>query len=166
MKRPLADPAPDPADSPAHLSPGTAASEVPPDVAEDTEATVRDVVAAALDKQAEDLKVLQVGAVTDFTDFFLVCSGQSSRQVQAIADGVEERLRARKRRPLHVEGYQSGQWVLMDYGDVVLHVFLHERRRFYGLERLWGDAPDRTAELGGEVAERGQDQRGPGPQRH
>jgi ribosome-associated protein len=115
----------------------------------DTAATVRLAVAAALDKKADELRVLRVGEVTHFTDYFLVCSGQSSRQVQAIADGVEERLRPLKVRPLHVEGYTSGQWVLMDYGDFVLHIFLHERRRFYGLERLWGDAPDETAHFTG-----------------
>ena len=111
----------------------------------DIAATVRLAVAAALDKKAEELHVLNVGEVTHFTDYFLVCSGQNPRQVQAIADAVEERLRPLKIRPLHVEGYTSGQWVLMDYGDFVLHIFLHERRRFYGLERLWGDAPDETA---------------------
>jgi ribosome-associated protein len=115
----------------------------------DTAATVRLAVAAALDKKADELRVLRVGEVTHFTDYFLVCSGQSSRQVQAIADGVEERLRPLKVRALHVEGYTSGQWVLMDYGDFVLHIFLHERRRFYGLERLWGDAPDETAHFTG-----------------
>jgi len=133
MKRPLADPTP--------ASPASHPSEI------DTAASVREVVAAALDKKAEDLKVLEVGEVTHFTDYFLFCSGQNTRQVQAIADAVEERLRAQKVRPSSVEGYQTGQWVLMDYGDFVLHVFLHERRRFYGLERLWGDAPDLTADF-------------------
>lgn len=137
MKRPLADSGPSP----------TAPQPLPES---ETIAAVRQAVTAALDKKAEDLKVLQVGEVTHFTDYFLVCSAQNPRQVQAIADAVEERLRASKRRPMHVEGYPSGQWVLMDYGDLVLHVFLHERRRFYGLERLWGDAPDVTAELAGE----------------
>ena len=132
-KRPLADPA----------------AAVPTEPATETDAAntadaVREAVAAALDKKAEDLKVLEVGELTQFTDYFLLCSGQNPRQVQAIADGVERRLRDHKLRPAHVEGYQTGQWVLMDYGDFVLHVFLHERRRFYGLERLWGDAPDLT----------------------
>ena len=135
MKRPLPDP---------QLRAAEASQPIPDD---DTTAAVRQAVAAALDKKGEDLKALQVGEVTHFTDYFLVCSGQNARQVQAIADGVEERLRSQKRRPLHVEGYQTGQWVLMDYGDFVLHVFLHERRRFYGLERLWGDAPDVTDQL-------------------
>ena len=115
----------------------------------ETAALVREVVAAARDRKAEDLKVLHVGEVTHFTDYFLLCSGTNTRQVQAIADGVEERLRPRKRRPLNVEGYQAGQWVLLDYGDFVMHVFLQERRRFYGLERLWGDAPDVTEEMSG-----------------
>jgi ribosome-associated protein len=139
MKRPLADPA---ADSAPQLLPD-----------DDTTMAVRQAVAAALDKKAEDLKVLEVGELTHFTDYFLLCSGQNPRQVQAIADAVEEQLRAKKVRPAHVEGYQTGQWVLLDYGDFVLHVFLNERRRFYGLERLWGDAPDLTAEFVGAAGE-------------
>jgi ribosome-associated protein len=119
------------------------------EVEADTAEVVREVVAAARDRKAEDMKVLHVGEVTHFTDYFLLCSGTNTRQVQAIADGVEERLRPRKRRPLNVEGYQAGQWVLLDYGDFVMHVFLQERRRFYGLERLWGDAPDVTEEMSG-----------------
>ena len=111
----------------------------------DIAATVRQAVAAALEKKAEELHVLNVAEVTHFTDYFLICSGGNTRQVQAIADAVEQRLRPLKVRPLHVEGYTGGQWVLMDYGDFVLHIFLQERRRFYGLERLWGDAPDETA---------------------
>lgn len=113
----------------------------------ETVAAVRHAVAAILDRKGEDLKVLHVSEVTSFTDYFLLCSGSNSRQVQAIADGVEERLREQGVKPLHVEGYTTGQWVLLDYGDFVLHVFLQERRRFYGLDRLWGDAPDVTAEL-------------------
>jgi ribosome-associated protein len=124
---------------------------MPPKVEVDTAELVRAVVAAARDKKAEDLKVLQVGEVTHFTDYFLLCSAGNPRQVQAIADAVEERLRPLKVRPLHVEGYQAGQWVLLDYGDFVMHVFPQERRRFYGLERLWGDAPDVTAALSGEA---------------
>jgi ribosome-associated protein len=114
-------------------------------IAPDTAARVRDAVAAAEDRKAVDLKVLNLAKVSDFTDYFLICSGGSERQVQAIADGVQERLRAEKVRPLHVEGYNRGQWVLIDYGDLVVHVFLEEPRRFYALERLWGDAPDVTA---------------------
>lgn len=108
---------------------------------------VRSAVSAAEDRKAVDVKVLHLGKVSDFTEYFVICSGTNERQVQAIADAVEERLRAERVRPLHVEGYNRGQWVLLDYGDLVVHVFLEEPRRFYALERLWGDAPDVTADL-------------------
>ena len=111
----------------------------------DTVQRVREAVAAADDRKALELKVLHLQQVSDFTDYFLICSGTSERQVQAIADAVQERLRANRVRPLHVEGYNRGQWVLLDYGDLVVHVFQEEPRRFYALERLWGDAPDVTA---------------------
>lgn len=149
MKRALpSDPEPsdqDPVEAEQAEREPSVASEVDAETAE----VVREVVAAARDRKAEDLKVLHVGEVTHFTDYFLLCSGTNPRQVQAIADAVEERLRPRKLRPLNVEGYQAGQWVLLDYGDFVMHVFLQERRRFYGLERLWGDAPDVTEEMSG-----------------
>jgi len=113
----------------------------------DTVQRVREAVAAAEDRKALELKVLHLQQVSDFTDYFLICSGTSERQVQAIADAVQERLRANRVRPLHVEGYNRGQWVLLDYGDLVVHVFQEEQRRFYALERLWGDAPDVTADF-------------------
>lgn len=113
----------------------------------DTEQRVKEAVAAADDRKALDLRVLRLREVSDFTDYFLICSGTSERQVQAIANAIEERLRAEHVRPLHVEGYNRGQWVLLDYGDFVAHVFTEEPRGFYALERLWGDAPDVTASL-------------------
>jgi ribosome-associated protein len=113
----------------------------------DTVGRVRAAVAAAEDRKAVDLKVLHLQQVSDFTDYFLICSGTNERQVQAIADAMEERLRANKVRPLHIEGYNRAQWVLLDYGDLVVHVFLEEPRRYYALERLWGDAPDVTAQF-------------------
>ena len=113
----------------------------------DTIERVREAVSAADDRKAVDLKVLHLQKVSDFTDYFLICSGTSERQVQAIADAVQEKLRAGRVRPLHVEGYNRGQWVLIDYGDLVVHVFQEEPRRFYALERLWGDAPEVTAEF-------------------
>ena len=113
----------------------------------DTVQRVREAVSAADDRKAVDLKVLHLQKVSDFTDYFLICSGTSERQVQAIADAVQEKLRASRVRPLHVEGYNRGQWVLIDYGDLVVHVFQEEPRRFYALERLWGDAPEVTAEF-------------------
>lgn len=115
----------------------------------DTSSRVREAVAAMLDKKALDLKVLYLGAISDFTDYFVIASGASERQVQAIADGVEERLREIGLRPLSSEGQSRGQWVLLDYGAFLVHVFTEERRAFYGLERLWSDAPDATKELGG-----------------
>lgn len=113
----------------------------------ETTQRVREAVAAAEDRKALDLKVLHLQQVSDFTDYFLICSGSSERQVQAIADAVQERLREIRVRPLHVEGYNRAQWVLIDYGDLVVHVFQEEPRRYYALERLWGDAPDATAEF-------------------
>jgi len=113
----------------------------------DTASRVREAVAAADDRKAIDLKVLHLQKISDFTDYFLICSGGSERQVQAIADAVQERLRELRVRPLHVEGYNRAQWILLDFGDFVVHVFQEEPRRFYSLERLWGDAPDVTAEL-------------------
>lgn len=106
---------------------------------------VRQAVFAADDRKAVDLKVLQLEKVTDFTDYFMICSGTSERQVQAIADAVQEKLREHRVRPLHVEGYNRAQWVLIDYGDLVVHVFQEEQRRYYALERLWGDAPEVSA---------------------
>lgn len=116
----------------------------PTQIIVDTPTRVREAVAAADDRKAVDLRVLHLEKVSDFTDFFLICSGTSERQVQAIADAVQERMREEQVRPLHVEGYNRGQWVLLDYGDFVVHIFQEEPRRFYSLERLWGDAPDVT----------------------
>lgn len=113
----------------------------------DTRTAVREAVAVALDTKAEDVRVLHLAPVTDFVDWFVLASGSNDRQVQAIAERVEERLRSLGLRPLHVEGQAAGQWILLDYGDFLVHVFLDERRRFYALERLWRDAPDATAEF-------------------
>ncbi len=106
--------------------------------------TVRVAVAAALDRKAADVKVLDLDSVSDFTEFFLICSGTSDRQVQAIADGIVKSLREAGHRPLAVEGYKHGTWVLLDYGSLVAHVFAEETRSFYALERLWADASDVT----------------------
>lgn len=116
-------------------------------ITHDIPAQVREAVAAALDLKAVDLRVLHLAEVTDFTDYFLILSGTSDRQVRAIAEAVEERLRPEGLKPLHVEGGRSAAWVLMDYGDFVVHIFDDERRRYYALERLWGDAPDVTEEF-------------------
>ena len=103
-------------------------------------AEVATAVKAALDKQAADVVVLDLRHTPAFTDFFVLCSGQNTRQVQAIADAVEEALRAVKTRPAHVEGYQRAEWILMDFFSFIVHVFAPNTREFYSLERLWGDA--------------------------
>ena len=97
-------------------------------------------VNAALDKKASDVVVLDLRKTPAFTDFFVLCSGQSQRQVKAIADAVEEALRAAKIRPAHIEGYDRADWVLMDFFTFIVHVFTPQTRAFYALERLWGDA--------------------------
>ena len=106
---------------------------------------------AAADKKATGLLVLDLRAVASFTDFFVIASGTNVRQVQAVADEVVERVRKEhKQKPARVEGYQTGEWVLLDYGDFIVHVFEEKARRFYDLERLWRDGA-RVA-LPGELA--------------
>lgn len=122
------------------------------ETAASTAERVRGAVAAALDRKAQDLRVLHLGPVSDFTDYFLICSGTSERQVQAISEAIQESLAAEGVRPLHVEGQRSGNWVLLDYGDLVAHVFQPEPRQFYGLERLWSDAADETRKFAGDDA--------------
>ncbi|MBS1810799.1 MAG: ribosome silencing factor [Acidobacteria bacterium] len=101
---------------------------------------VKVAVAAAEDKKAIDLVVLKLVEITSFADYFVICSGTSTRQVQAIADEIEDRLKQVKVRPLNIEGYNNAEWVLMDYGSMIVHVFSENSRRFYDLERLWRDA--------------------------
>jgi ribosome-associated protein len=101
---------------------------------------IRLAVEAARDKKAIDLRVLDLRSVDAFTDYFVICSGKNLRQVQAIADAVEDTLRKEQVRPAHVEGLKRAEWVLLDYFDFVVHVFSGERREFYALERLWGSA--------------------------
>ena len=95
---------------------------------------------AAGEKKATDLVLLDLRPVASFTDFFLICTGASTRQVQAISNVIEETLRKNAKRPLHIEGYSSAEWILLDYGDFIVHVFSPASRRFYDLERLWRDA--------------------------
>src|SRR6266851_9798680 len=97
-------------------------------------------IAAAAEKKANDLAVLDLRKATGFTDFFVICSGTNPRQIRAIADAIIESLAASGIKPAHVEGYDRSEWVLVDYFDFVVHVFAPETRLFYGLERLWGNA--------------------------
>ena len=105
-------------------------------------------VEAATDRKALDLRVLDVSGLCDFTDYFLICSATSDRHVQAVAKAVEEGARSGGARPIHREGLQEANWVLLDFGDFVVHVFDCERRDFYRLDRLWGDAPELFLEHG------------------
>lgn len=98
------------------------------------------VVQAVCEKKATKVVVLDLKEVATFTDYFIICSGRASRQVQAIADEVQAQLLKENARTSHIEGYQAGEWVLMDYGDFVVHIFNEEAREFYNLERLWRDA--------------------------
>jgi len=112
---------------------------------------VRTAVQAALDKKAFDLNVLAVSELTSIADYFVLCSANTERQTQAIADSVMEKVRSEaSAKPRLVEGATPGRWILLDYGDFIVHVFTEECRRYYGLERLWGDAPNMTAEFTGE----------------
>ena len=95
----------------------------------------------ALDRKAYDLVVLQTGTVSSIADYFVICSGRSDTQVQAIAEGIQQHLAPLGLRPLAVEGSERGQWILLDYGDLVVHVFYVPVRAFYDLDRLWVRAP-------------------------
>ena len=116
-----------------------------------TESRVRLAVAAALDKKASHLDVLSVGALTSIADYFIIASADNERQAAAIADNVVARLKEELDvKPLLVEGTTPGRWILVDFGDLIVHIFTEDVRRFYGLERLWGDAPNVTSEFTGE----------------
>ena len=102
----------------------------------------RTAAQAASAKGGEETVIIEVGAVLAITDAFVITSGRNTRQVKTIAEEVEARLKADGGiTPLRVEGLGDSQWVLLDYGDLVVHVFLDETREFYDLERLWSDAP-------------------------
>lgn len=119
------------------------------------DARVRLALHAAGEKKAHDLVVLDLREVASFTDYFVIASGTNVRQVQAVADEVQEQLRRQLSvKPARVEGYNSAEWVLLDYGDFIFHVFEEKSRRFYDLERLWRDAA--RVPLPPEVAQGGE----------
>jgi ribosome-associated protein len=106
----------------------------------ETEEALRVAARAASDRKATDMVALDLREIASFTEFFLICTGANPRQVQAISDAVEEELRKAGKRPLHTEGYSNAEWILVDYGDFIVHIFSASSRRFYDLERLWRDA--------------------------
>ncbi|HHX94944.1 MAG TPA: ribosome silencing factor [Clostridia bacterium] len=95
----------------------------------------------AVERKAKDVVVIDLRNLSPVTDYFVICSGDSDIQVQSIARHLKEKLKGAGLDLLRMEGFQDAQWVLMDFGDVVVHVFYQEARAFYSLERLWGDAP-------------------------
>ena len=121
-----------------------AAPTTPPDTTEesfDTQALAEAIAEACWDRKAHNVRVIDVRGLASYTDFLIVCHGTSERHAQAIADFVVEDLRPVKIRPLGKEGYRSGDWLLVDFLDAVLHVFAGEARQHYAIESLWSDAP-------------------------
>ncbi|HXY13255.1 MAG TPA: ribosome silencing factor [Terriglobales bacterium] len=107
----------------------------------DVKRQVAEAINACQEKKAEEITILELEKGSGaFTDYFVVCSGTNPRQIQAISDEVEERLKKSGMRPTHVEGYKQADWVLLDYVDFVVHIFSEKSRRFYDLERLWKSA--------------------------
>lgn len=114
-----------------------------------------EIARLALGKKAADVRVLDMAGLVTYTDYFVICSGRSTQQVKAIVENIEEGLSSRKLRPSGVEGRGFAHWVLLDYGDVIVHVFEKETRDYYELDKLWLDAPkvrvnEDTDTLGGQ----------------
>ena len=102
---------------------------------------LRQAIHAALEHKALDMKVLDVTGLCSFTDFFLICSGTSTRHTQAICDAIAQQLKKAGTTPTHLEGYAQAEWILLDYLNFVVHIFVETTRNFYGLDRLWNKAP-------------------------
>jgi ribosome-associated protein len=110
-------------------------------IVQGTKAKAIAIAQASVEKKATDVLVLNVAKLTSVTDYLVLCSGESERQVRAIADSIDRVLSSQRTPPLSIEGTSSSQWVLMDFGDVVVHIFRSDVRAHYALEKLWGDAP-------------------------
>ena len=112
---------------------------------EDTALDSRELVLrctnAALDRKAEDIVIIKVKDVSSFADYFVICSGNSERQIQGLAEHIGQKLKKTGIIPLGIEGEHSGNWILMDYGDVIIHIFYKPVRDFYDIEGLWSDMP-------------------------
>lgn len=107
----------------------------------DGESLARACAAAACDKKAEDVVILDMQGVSNFTDYFVICSATSEPQLKAIATAIREQVRTDlNRRPLSEDGFPTSQWVVLDYGEVIIHLFHTDKRELYGLENLWSDA--------------------------
>jgi len=120
--------------------------------AEESYALARRAAELALTKKAEDIVILNMSRISGFTDYFVICHGVGELQVKAISDAVEDGLAEDKEKVWHREGYENRKWILLDYVDVVFHVFDRDSREFYGLERLWGDAEKEIIEDEAPVA--------------
>ena len=97
------------------------------------------IAAAACDKKAKDILLLNMENISPVTDYFIIASGNNDNQVRAMVDNVDEEMHKIGKNPTHIEGYRSGDWVLMDYEDIIVHVFNKDNRLFYDLERIWRD---------------------------
>ncbi len=104
------------------------------------QATIKPYIQAVLGRKAQQVVILDLQNLTSFADAFIICSGKSNRQVAAIAEHVQIELKKQGKHPIHVEGKKEGHWVLMDYGDIIIHIFFESVRQFYDLEGLWIDA--------------------------
>lgn len=107
----------------------------------DPNSLARMAVQIASDKKAEDLLMLDIRGLSVIADYFVICTGTSDRQVRAIGKELQEQLKAQGARPLHIEGMDAANWVLLDYGSVIIHIFDPATRDYYRLERLWAEAP-------------------------
>lgn len=107
-----------------------------------SKALAKSIARATIELKAIDIKVLDLRELSSFTDFFVICSGSSGRHVQAIADRIVEDQKKIKERPIGMEGEDKGEWILIDYGSVVAHVFYPETREYYNIEKFWGDATE------------------------
>ncbi len=125
----------------APAAPSPAPVEAGPELPDPSRQRALDIARAGLDKKAEQVLLLDVRGLTSYADYFVLMTADSDRQAGAIADALDERLKEQGATKVGVEGYESGRWILVDYGDVVAHVFNREARGFYDLEGLWADAP-------------------------
>ena len=117
-----------------------------------TSKEILDITVKAIDsKKGRDVKALFIRDISTVADYFVICTANSATQIKAISDEIERLLELEGERPLRIEGKRDGGWVLVDYGVVVIHIFLSDMRQFYSLERLWGDAP--VVELEGIITE-------------